>query len=173
MKRLFIVLALLGSPLFAQLNPNIIIQNADPSRQPDFLRSMEQAQRIRLMREQERMMAAQREAFARNLVEENYRKGFEEGLKKGFDEGKESTLNDYRANFPMIEQTVIRNMANTVFTTNNPDDFRTLIAQAETALKEDPGDNVKKVFLILFKHRLAELQPPPPPPPIKKKVKSK
>jgi flagellar biosynthesis/type III secretory pathway protein FliH len=132
----------------------------------------EQAARIRLMQEREREMAANREAMAKGRIEQNYRQGYEAGLKQGFDDGRDATLKDFRANFLMLEQTIIRKMANILFTTENPDEFRNMIAQNEQGLKEDPDDNVKKVLLILSRYRLAELVPPQAPATKKKKPKT-
>jgi flagellar biosynthesis/type III secretory pathway protein FliH len=123
-------LTLLASSVAAQLNPNIIMQNSNPARQYDPTRSMEQAQRIRLMQEQECMMAAQREALDRQgKHEEQYKQGFEDGLKKGFGNGSQGTFKDFQANYPMIETNAVRNMASAVFTLERPDDFRNLIDQ--------------------------------------------
>ena len=124
------------------------------------------------MQEQARMMEAQRQALQQQGVsEENYTKGFEDGLKKGFESGKDATFKDFQANYPAIETNAIRNMANAVFTMEIPDNFRNLIDQTEAALKIDPNDNLRKALLVLYRFRLAELQPPPPP--TKKKSRAK
>ncbi len=156
-------IAFIVSPLLGQLNPNIPLQagrGVAPIRMQ--MDHMEQAMRIRLLQEQQRMLAAQRELMSNQAMEENYRKGFEEGLKAGFENGAQATIKDFQSNYPMIEASAVRNMANAVFTLERPDDFRLLIGQTESALDQDPGDNLRKAMLVLYKYRLAELQPLPP-----------
>lgn len=168
-----IAFALVASSLASQtrLDPNIILQAGQPQVQivPPWV-AAEAAGRVRLMQEQARMLEAQRKALEQQGGnEQKYKEGFEDGLKKGFEAGKEAAYKDFKDNYQIIEANAVRGLANAVFNLEGADNFRSLIDQVEAALAKDPNDNLRKALLVLYRHRLSELQPTP----VKKQVKPK
>lgn len=169
-----IALALFSIPLFAQLDPNIILRSGqqNPGYTPPWVVA-EAAMRVRLMQEQERMMAAQREAMSRQAVEENFKKGYETGITDGFENCRKAMLQQFQEYLPTLQQQIIQDAMRSIFTAASVTDLQAAVAQAEVYLAANPQDYQKKGMVLLFKARIAELTPPPTPEPAKQKAKKK
>lgn len=166
MKCLILVALVATSSLFGQANFAQAFQNANkPTVQlANPLDLYEQAMRIKLMQEEQQSRQAQRELMIQNQADRNYRKGFEDGMKQGFENGATAQLEEIKGRIVPIGEAIIRNTANLIFKEEDPDKFRNLISQFSADLEKDPGDNMKKALLLLYRARLAELMPPTPPP---------
>lgn len=170
---LFSIVILCTANLIGQTNTDIyrnLGQGVTPIQSP--LAIAEQAMRIRLMQEQERMMAAQREAMSHQVVEENFKKGYETGIADGFENCKKAMLKEFQEYLPTLEQQILSNSMRYVFTATSATDLQAAVAQAEVYLAANPQDYQKKGMILLFKARIAELTPPPPVP-VKKKPRAK